>query len=50
VTKFINILRVIGQTLLIIVFGLAGSLLFEFRIPGHQTFTDNDAGPLALVY
>lgn len=48
--QLINILRIIGQSILILVFGLAGSLLFEFRIPGHQTFTDNDAGPLAFVY
>jgi hypothetical protein len=48
--QFKNILRVIGQSVLIIVFGLSGSLLFEFRIPGHQIFTDNDAGVLGLVY
>lgn len=45
-----NIIRIIGQALLVVVFGLAGGLLFVFRIPGHQTFTDNDAGPLALIY
>jgi len=49
-SQFINILRVVGQSLLIVIFILAGSVLFEFRIPGHQTFTDNDAGLLALVY
>ena len=48
--QLINILRIIGQSILILVFGLAGGLLFEFRIPGHHTFTDNDAGPLSLVY
>jgi hypothetical protein len=29
---------------------MAGCLLVYFRIPGNNTFTDNDAGPLALVY
>ena len=48
--KLINIIRIIGQLISISIFGLTGGLLFHFRIPGNETFTDNDAGPLALVY
>ena len=48
--KLTNTLRIIGQSILILVFGLAGGLLLEFKIPGHRTFTDNDAGVLAMVY
>jgi hypothetical protein len=48
--KLINIIRIIGQLISISIFGLAGGLLFYFRIPGNQTFTDDDSGALALVY
>lgn len=48
--KLRNLIRIIGQLISISIFGLAGGLLFHFRIPGNETFTDNDAGPLALVY
>ena len=48
--KLTNIIRIIGQLIFISIFGLAGGLLVHFRIPGNNTFTDNDAGPLALVY
>ena len=48
--KLISIVRIIGQLISISIFGLAGGLLFHFRIPGNETFTDNDSGPLALVY
>ena len=48
--KLINVIRIIGQLISISIFGLVGGLLFYFRIPGNETFTDNDAGPLALVY
>ena len=48
--KLINIIRIIGQLISISIFGLAGGLLFHFRIPGNRTFTDNDAGPLAFIY
>jgi len=48
--KLINVFRIVGQLILISIFGLSGGLLVHFRIPGNNTFTDNDAGPLALVY
>jgi len=48
--KLLSIIRIIGQLISILIFGLAGGLLFEFRIPGHQTFTDNDSGIFGLVY
>ncbi len=48
--KLISIVRIIGQLISTSIFGLAGGLLFHFRIPGNRTFTDNDSGPLALVY
>ena len=48
--KLISIIRIIGQLISVSIFGLVGGLLFHFRIPGNETFTDNDAGPLALVY
>ncbi|MFS4482269.1 hypothetical protein ACKGJY_04585 [Hyunsoonleella sp. 2307UL5-6] len=48
--KLINIIRIVGQLISISIFVLVGGLLVHFRIPGNNTFTDNDAGPLALVY
>lgn len=48
--QLLTALRIIGQFILILIFGLTGGFLFEFRIPGHHTFTDDDAGPLTLVY
>ena len=48
--KLISTIRIIGQLISVSIFGLVGGLLFHFRIPGNETFTDNDAGPLALVY
>ncbi|WP_370173696.1 hypothetical protein [Leeuwenhoekiella palythoae] len=48
--KLISTIRIIGQLISVSIFGLVGSLLFHFRIPGNETYTDNDAGPLALVY
>ena len=48
--KLISIVRIIGQLISTSIFGLTGGLLFHFRIPGNRTFTDNDSGPLALVY
>jgi hypothetical protein len=48
--KLTNIIRIVGQLISISIFVLVGGLLVHFRIPGNNTFTDNDAGPLALVY
>jgi hypothetical protein len=35
---------------LILVFGFVGSLLFHFKFPGNQTFTDNDVVILSMFY
>ncbi|MDG5493221.1 hypothetical protein [Psychroserpens sp. SPM9] len=48
--KLMNIIRIAGQLISVSIFALAGGLLVHFRIPGNRTFTDNDAGPLTLVY
>lgn len=48
--KLINIILIIGQLISISIFGLAGGLLVHFRIPGNNTFTDDDAGLLGLIY
>lgn len=48
--KVRNVIQFVGQLISILIFGLTGGLLFHFRIPGNKTFTDNDAGPIALVY
>ena len=48
--KLIDVIRIVGQFISISIFGLAGGFLFHFRLPGNNTFTDNDAGPLALVF
>ena len=48
--KLTSIVRIIGQLISISIFGLAGGSLFHFRIPGNNTFTDDDTGPLALFY
>ena len=41
--KLKTILRIIGNSIAISIFGLVGVLLFEFRIPGHQNYTDHDS-------
>lgn len=48
--KLIVVLRIIGQFISILIFGFAGGFLIHFKIPGNNTFTDDDAGALALVY